>query len=192
MDSNEIRLIKPEEMFALVEHYNDPWLGNLLEGYKYLCKNEDGLWTAADNTDGECYVEEFDREEKARYWLEEECSKQEAEDHFNPPPPPSEDGCKDYDVECSMLVTRRVLVRARSKEEAEAIVDAAWTDGDIELEVCEDETSNEVNVVQALGEKWFEKVGDVVSYYRQGGGDKKWEHVWMSDKKKEADNEAKA
>lgn len=103
-----------------------------------------------------------------------------------------EDGCKDYDVECSMLVTRRVLVRAKSKEEAEAIVDAAWTDGDIELEVCEDETSNEVNVVQAFGEKWFEKVGDVVSYYRQGSGDRKWECVWMSDKKKEAADEAKA
>jgi hypothetical protein len=103
-----------------------------------------------------------------------------------------EDGCKDYDVECSMLVTRRVLVRARSKEEAEAIVDAAWDDGDIELEVCEDETSNEVNVVQALGEKWFEKVGDVVSYYRHGGVDKKWEHVWMSDKNKETTDATKA
>jgi hypothetical protein len=81
---------------------------------------------------------------------------------------------------------------ALGSAQAEAIVDAAWTDGDIELEVCEDETSNEVNVVQALGEKWFEKVGDVVSYYRRGAGDKKWEHVWMSDKNKETTDATKA
>lgn len=190
MDSNEIKIITPSEYTALIEHYDEQFIGNFLYG-KYLCKMESG-WVAVDNSSGDAFTEVFDTEEKARFWLEEQLSKQEVEDHFNPPPPPSEDGCKDFDVECSMLVTRRVLVRAKSKEEAEAIVDAAWTDGDIELEVCEDETSNEVNVVQALGEKWFEKVGDVVSYYRRGAGDKKWEHVWMSDKKKEAADEAKA
>lgn len=101
-----------------------------------------------------------------------------------------EDGCKDYDVECSMLVTRRVLVRARSKEEAEAIVDAAWTDGDIEVRPLDDDTSNEVNVVQTYEKGWFEKVG-VPAYYRKGAT-KMWEYVWITNKGKVTTDATKA
>lgn len=46
---------------------------NLIDRKYFKCQgyfSEDNFWIAFDNRNGECYVEEFDTEEKAICWLE--------------------------------------------------------------------------------------------------------------------------
>lgn len=140
MDSNEIKRLSVDEMNTLIGNYNKPGMSAFLIG-KFFAWNGDAenpRYTAADNSSGECFVEEFGTQKEAVYWLEHTwLSNNEVADMFDDSLREKRDeeaGYRDFRVYCYEKLSKDVVVRARSPKEAEEIADQAWSDGLIEVD----------------------------------------------------------
>lgn len=66
---NRIFKVSPEQLQEYVENWTDK------KGHKYdydllYCENSDGSYTAVDDSDGQCWTEDFDTEAQAVFWLD--------------------------------------------------------------------------------------------------------------------------
>ena len=140
MDNNGIKNITYDEMNELIKNHDNPSLRSFLIG-KFFAWNRDSdnpRFIAADNSTGDCFVEEFGTAREATYWLEHtSLSNNEVADMFDETKREKRDeeaGFKDYRVYCCEKLSKDVVVRARSAKEAEEIADQAWSDGLIEID----------------------------------------------------------
>ena len=139
---DDIQIISVDEMKILVEKFDAPGFTRLLTG-RFYCPDDDGGWTAADNSAGECFVQKFKTAEQAVYWLQNtNLTPEEVVEHFEPGERDRKDkeaGLKDFKVYCLERLSLDVVVRAKSKEEAEEIAYEAWNNGmiDIDWDNCE-------------------------------------------------------
>lgn len=140
MDSNKIKRISVEEMNELIKNHDNPSMRSFLIG-KFFAWNRDSdnpRFIAADNSTGDCFVEEFGTSKEAMYWLDHSSlSNNDVVDLFDETKREKRDeeaGLKDYRVYCCEKLSKDVVVRARSAKEAEEIADQAWSDGLIEVD----------------------------------------------------------
>lgn len=94
-------------------------------------------------------------------------------------PPDPEEGCEDFEVECRMVLSKRVKCRAKSSDDALRIVEAAW--GDEDIDVTWDDQKDVDTAVVGHGTKG-ELIDDKVDWYYRENGDKRtgkeWEDVY--------------